>query len=173
MAYLAFGCRCLLLAVFAFSAWGKLRDAAAFRVATAQLVPAARRYATPLAVVVVAAELAAVVLLAALPPAGLGIGLALLVAFTAAIAAALRRGGSAPCRCFGASTRPLGARHLVRNAFLLLVTTTGLVATSFEPVGSEPAGFAMAVATAAVLTALVLSFDALADLFTHLERTTT
>jgi hypothetical protein len=173
--YVSFGCRFLLLAVLLCSAVGKLRSFADFRVATAALVPAARPYAAPLSVAVVGTELAAVVLLAvpATVPAGFAVALALLAAFTVAIGAALRRGTAAPCRCFGRSDRPVGVRHLVRNAGLLLAAAVGSATGPGAGAGADPVGLAVAAATAAVLTALVLSADALADLFTPLERTST
>jgi hypothetical protein len=176
MAYLAFGCHCLLVMVFACSAVAKLgRDSfAAFRLATARLVPAFRGMATPLAVAVVCAELAATVLLAvpATAPVGLVLGLALLTAFTVAVAAALRRGETASCNCFGRSTTPLQPRHLVRNALLMTVAVSGLVADLAGQAGAEVTGMTLAGAAAVVLAVLVLNFDALADLFTPVpERT--
>ncbi|HEX6356411.1 MauE/DoxX family redox-associated membrane protein [Actinophytocola sp.] len=178
MAYLAFGCHCLLVVVFACSAVAKFAGRgsfAAFRLATARLVPALRDMATPLAVAVVSAELTATVLLAvpAAAPAGLVLGLALLAAFTVAVAAALRRGETASCNCFGRSTVPLQPRHLVRNALLMAVAVVGLVAGLAGPAGAEVTGMALAGAAAVVLAVLVLNLDALADLFTPVpERTT-
>lgn len=175
MTYVVFGCRCLLLVVFVFSALGKLRGAGsftAFRRATAELVPSARAYATPLAVAVIGAEVAIVVLLAipAIAWFGLGVSFALLLTFTVAIGVALRRGSTAPCRCFGGSTSPLGVRHLVRNAGLTLVAVAGLSVEMARTSGAiqaeaRPLGLVMAAIAAAVLAALVLCFDALADLF--------
>ncbi|MGH3932360.1 MAG: MauE/DoxX family redox-associated membrane protein [Pseudonocardiaceae bacterium] len=195
MTYLVFGCRCLLLVVFAFSVLGKLRGAgafAAFRRATAELVPPARSHAALLAVAVIGGELTVVVLLGVpvIAWVGLGVSFTLLLAFTLAIAAALRRGSTAPCRCFGGSASPLGVRHLVRNTGLMLVAVAGLVAEVAETSGAvsaeiQPLGLVMAAMVAAVLAALVLCFDALTDLFVgapsrsavpsrrHLERITT
>jgi hypothetical protein len=171
MEYLVFGCRCLLLVVFAFSAFGKLSGAGAFtefRQATAQLFPPARGFASWLAAAVVVAELVVVVLLgiSATVRSGLVAALALLVLFTVAIAVALRRGSTAPCRCFGRSDSPLGVRHLVRNVVLLLVAFAGL--TVEAAAATEPLGLVMAGLAAVVFAVLVLSFDAIADLF--LER---
>jgi uncharacterized membrane protein YphA (DoxX/SURF4 family) len=166
LAYLMFASRCVLLVVFAASAAGKLRGASAFkafRQATAALVPWARPVAAGLAAVVIAAELG-IVLLLAIPATtrwGLVAAFALLTAFTVAIAAALRRGNTAPCRCFGRSDSPLRTRHLVRNGILLLVAATGGV----MPGGGEPLGQALAGVAAVALALLVLNFDALADLF--------
>lgn len=175
MAYLVFGCRCLLLVVFTFSALGKLRGAgsfAAFRRATADLVPPARTHAAPLAAAVIGAELTIAVLLAApmIAWVGLGAGFVLLLAFTVTVAAALRRGSTVPCRCFGGSASPLGVRHLVRNAGLVLVAAAGLIVELVRTSGAiqaqtQPLGMVMAATVAVVLAALVLCFDALADLF--------
>lgn len=175
MACFVFGCRCLLLVVFACSVVGKLRGAgafAAFRRATAELVPPARAHAAPLAVAVIGAESVTVVLLGvpAIPGAGLGAGVGLLLAFTAAIAAGLRRGSTSPCRCFGGPATPLGVRHLVRNTGLVLVAAAGLAGeltstSGGTPAGVPPLGLAMAAGVAVVLAALVLWFDALAELF--------
>lgn len=175
MAYFVFACRCLLLVVFGFSALGKLWGAGsftAFRRATGELVPPARAHTTALAVTVLGAESAIVVLLAVpmIPWLGLGFSIVLLLAFSVAISAALRRGSTAPCHCFGGSAAPLGVRHLVRNAGLVLMAVAGL---SIEVVGTagavqaeaHPLGLVMAAIVAVVLAALVLCFDALADLF--------
>ncbi|MGX7824648.1 MauE/DoxX family redox-associated membrane protein [Actinokineospora sp. 24-640] len=174
MAYLVFAARCLLVLVFAASAVGKLRGRAAFAAfvqATAALAPLAGRYSAPLAGAVVAAEVGIVVLLAvpATAAVGLAAALVLLSAFTAAIALALRRGSSAPCRCFGGSggDRPVGTSDLARNAVLALAAVTGLAG----PVGAgDPLGLAMAGVTALVLAALVLNFDSLTYLVAGLPR---
>jgi hypothetical protein len=174
MIYVAFGCECLLIVVFAFSAAAKLTGKgafAAFRLATARLVPALRGLARPLSVAVVGAEAAVAVLLAvpATARAGLVLALVLLTAFTVAIAAALRRGETASCNCFGRSPTPMGVRHLVRNALLLTVAGTGFVADGVAGIGArtgaEVPGMALAGASATVLAVLVLNLDALTDLF--------
>ncbi len=61
-----------------------------------------------------------------LPPIPAIVALALLVAFSALIAARLKEGLRPPCACFGAwSAKPIGPWHLVRNGALIVV---GLVA---------------------------------------------
>jgi hypothetical protein len=184
MTYLAFGCQWLLAAVFGWSAVTKLtgrRAFTAFREATARLVPAPRRHTAAAAVAVVSGEVAAAVALAfpATAPAGLVLALVLLTAFTVAVAAAIRRGSTASCNCFGHSARSVGPHHLVRNGFLLVVAGTGLVAGPGGGSGADIAGLALAGGCAAVLAVLVVSADALADLFAaepvasrgNLERT--
>lgn len=114
----------------------------------------------------VAVECAVVVLLAvpATVTVGLLTGLGLLGVFTVAIGAALRRGSTEPCRCFGASASPLGTRHLVRNAILLLAAASGLAAGAM-PGDAQPWGLVFVGAAAVVLAVLVVEFDVLAELF--------
>lgn len=89
----------------------------------------------------------------------------LAMAFAVAILAAIRRGDRAPCNCFGASARPVGRVHVVRNAVLIIVAALGLAADAAEagPVG--PAGGFAAVIAGGVLAALVVRADDLAELF--------
>ena len=93
---------------------------------------------------------------------GLVVAAALLGVLTVGIALALRRGTSAPCACFGASTRPLGGRHLVRNTLLLLVTA-GALGTPAGPVA--PAGVLLGVAAGALVAVLLVRLDDLVELF--------
>lgn len=52
-----------------------------------------------------------------------------LVVFTWFLARRMLDGTRPPCACFGSrSTRPLGRRHLVRNAGLILVAAVGIFA---------------------------------------------
>ena len=107
----------LIAVVFAASSVSKLRDFRGFARSVPALVPMPPRWVPPVSVAVVVAEGASrsswsspgdrpgFVLASAL----------LLAAFTTAIAASLRRGRRAPCRCFGAADTPVGPRHLARN----------------------------------------------------------
>ncbi len=53
----------------------------------------------------------------------------LLVAFTALIVAQLARGRRPPCACFGTwSARPIGPRHVLRNAAMVGLATLVLLA---------------------------------------------
>jgi uncharacterized membrane protein YphA (DoxX/SURF4 family) len=165
MDYLAVACRCLIGVVFVVSAFGKVRSRQAFRefvTSTAALVPRRGRALSP---VVVAAELAVPVLLAVPVTVRTGFGLAavLLAAFAVAIAAAVRRGVRTSCRCFGASTAPLGTRHVVRNAGLFAVAAVGALLGPGRP--AELAGVAIAAIAAVVLAALVTRLDDLVELF--------
>lgn len=176
MDYLSFACHCLIGLVCGVSVIGKLRGRAAFRefagttrvllIAAGPVSGISHAAARVVGGVVVAAE-ASVVLLLLIPGTGwIGFGLAmvLMAAFGHGIAAAVRRGVRTSCRCFGASSTPLGTRHLVRNAALFLVAAGGLL---LGPVGNaDPAVLAIAGGGAAALALLVVRLDDVMDLFT-------
>ncbi|MDR8413503.1 hypothetical protein MTP10_32800 [Nonomuraea sp. 3-1Str] len=170
MEYVRVGCAWLIAVVFAITAVSKARDLPGFARSLPDLVPVPRALTRPLAVVVAALE-GLVALLVAVPLVagvsgvvayGLGLALLLLAAFTVAIAVALRRGRRAPCRCFGASAAPLGARHLVRNGLLIIAAALGLL----PPAGSPAlAGVVVAGVAGLIGAILVAAFDDLVDLF--------
>ncbi len=88
---------------------------------------------------------------------------ALLSLFSFAIVAAVRRGLQQPCRCFGPSSRPVGATNLLRNGLLLVLCLAGLASgTHGEPsaVGAE-----IAAALGVVVAAMTLVLDTLVDLW--------
>ncbi|MET8159661.1 MauE/DoxX family redox-associated membrane protein [Sphaerisporangium sp. NPDC005289] len=164
MEYVRIGCACLVALVFAMSAVSKLRDLEGFRRSLPALVPARRELLRPLAMAVVVLE-ALVPIMIAVPPAtsyGLALACALLVAFTVAIARALGRGQTAPCRCFGASAAPLGPRHLVRNGLLITAAVLGGLSPGGAPV---LAGAVIAGAAGLIAALLIASLDDIADLF--------
>ncbi|GAA0393656.1 hypothetical protein GCM10009530_51350 [Microbispora corallina] len=180
MAYLFTFCRLLTGIVFLMSAVSKLRGRAAYEEFTAATRALTRLPARPVAVLVVAAEVAVAPLLAWPPTAlaGFCVALGLLVAFTAAIAVAVRRGRRVPCRCFGASAVPVGPGHLARNAVLIVMTAAGAIqagairagalpaVSGVVPADLGPAGVA-AVALAAGAAAVLLSaIGEIAGLFT-------
>jgi hypothetical protein len=141
----------------------------AFRAATAALLPRnVAAAAAPAATAVVATEAASVVALV-IPGTiriGLLLSICLLAAFTAAIAAALHRGTTVACRCFGAFATPLGVRHLVRNGVLIAIA--GVALLTGEQRSSDPAELAelaTAAGTATVVALLLINLDALVDLF--------
>ncbi|GLY53084.1 MauE/DoxX family redox-associated membrane protein [Lentzea sp. NBRC 102530] len=118
--------RLLLIAVFLAALAGKARSRqgfAEFRDSIAALVPLP---ATVIAVLVLAGEALAVVLLA-VPGTLFGYGLAavLLAAFCGAVLLAVTARKSVRCRCFGAGGDVLGPKHLVRNGMLLAVAALG------------------------------------------------
>lgn len=134
MTYLELTCRALLGAVFLVSGLTKVAGRGsflAFARSARRLGSLPRAWTLPVARAVVAAELAVVCLLA-IPETvaadfGFGLAAGLLVVFSAAIAASLRRGEREPCRCFGPSDAPLGWRHVLRNAILAGVALLGLL----------------------------------------------
>lgn len=171
MEYLEFGCRVLLGGVFAVSIGSKLLPRAAFAdfvAATARLTGAGVRRAKPLAVASVAAEVAVVIALVvpALVPWGFAVGIGLLGVFSAAIAGSLRRGQRASCRCFGASSSPLGAQHVVRNVVLVAFGALGIIASLRGETSPLELGPACVVAFAALIgVALTARLDDLIGLF--------
>ncbi|GGZ43245.1 hypothetical protein GCM10010387_41930 [Streptomyces inusitatus] len=173
MTYAAFACRILLFGVFAVALVGKARGRAAFQefaasITALRLLPAGASRAA--AVLVTAVEAAVVVLLvpSSTVLAGFALAVLLLLALTAGIVLALRRGRSAPCRCFGASVTPLGPVHVVRNLLLALAGTGGLAAMAAgAPDGWPPhlGGSLIAAVSAAVVLLLVVRLDDLTALF--------
>ncbi|WP_185949504.1 MauE/DoxX family redox-associated membrane protein [Microbispora sp. KK1-11] len=173
MAYLFAFCRLLTGIVFLTSAMSKLRGRAAYEEFTVATRALTRLPARPVAVLVVAAEVAVAPLLAWPPTmlAGFCVALGLLVAFTVAIVVALGRGRRVPCRCFGASAVPVGPGHLARNAVLIVAAAAGAIqaGTGVVPVGLGAAGLAgvAGVALAAGAAAVLLSaIGEIAGLFT-------
>jgi len=170
MIYLTVGCQAALTAVFLFSVASKVRSRRAYEefvsaVIAMRVLP--QPWTRPAALATVAGELATVVLLAVnTVPAAFVIAAGLLTIFTAAILIAIRRGRRAPCRCFGASTTPLGRLHVVRNLVLLAACLAGLVSVS-EGTGSvlHPGGLIISLAGAAIATLFVLRIEDLVSLF--------
>ncbi|MEU8197286.1 MauE/DoxX family redox-associated membrane protein [Microbispora amethystogenes] len=187
MALLFDFCRLLTGIVFLASAVSKLRGRAAyeeFTAATRALAP--RLPARPAAALVAAAEAAVAPLLAWRPTAlaGFCVALGLLAAFTVAMAAALRRRRRVLCRCFGASTVPVGPGHLVRNAVLAAAAATGAAqavmtgaltgaltgsaaGSAGAPADLGVAGLAAAALTAGAAAVLLSATGEIAGLFTN------
>jgi hypothetical protein len=113
----------VLATVFAVAAVGKVRQPAATR-------EMLRAFGGPprLAPLLVAGEVAAVVLLLTVPVAGAALALALLGLFSAAIGRQLRAGRRPTCACFGAlGAAPVSARTLGRNAAIAVPAVVLLV----------------------------------------------
>lgn len=172
IAYIGFGCRLLLAAVFLVAALNKLfrrHGLAEFRSSLAAF-GVRPRWRPAAAAVVVAGELTAAALLPAeiTALAGLGIGVALLIAFTSAIALTLQRGTPANCRCFGESSQPLSGRHLVRNAILLSIAAVGIAGTllAADPgaAGWNVAALLLSGFVAVFLATMVIAYDDLVAL---------
>ncbi|MGW8556696.1 MauE/DoxX family redox-associated membrane protein [Streptomyces tubercidicus] len=170
--YVVDGGRVFLGLVFLCSALSKSRGAAAFRDfrdAVGWLAPALRRHTAPVAVVAVTAEAAVVVMLAAPAAvvAGFALAVVLLLAFTAVLVAALRRGVRTACHCFGGGDERLAPRHVVRNVALVAVAIAGAAAALNAPhIGAAPsARLLLTTGVAAVLALITVCLDDLANLF--------
>lgn len=172
MVYLMTGLKCLVGVVFLLALCGKTVVRGGFggferSLRDLRVVP--RAYLRPVAVLVVAGE-AGVVLALAVPGratavVGFGLATALLLVFAAGIARGLRRGSRTPCRCFGASTTPLGPHHLLRNLLLAVLAVLGATTTVVAAPGGHPAGALVAAAAGLVLGALAATLDELLALF--------
>lgn len=159
MQYVELACRGTLGLVFLVALGGKVTGWRAFVASVPGLAPGLP--AVPVAAGVAGAEGCAIVLLALRPAAGYLLAGALLAAFAAAIALAVRRGDRASCRCFGRASAPLGPTQIVRNLLLTALACAGLIAPA---AAWEPAGAALALVVAALLAAVFVFFDDLADL---------
>jgi len=146
-------CQFLIGLVFVAAVLGKVTDYPAFVGSVRDL---GFRPAAPTAALVVVGEIAIVGLVVALPRAGFALAALMLLAFAVAIAVALRRGNTEPCRCFGPSTTPLGWHHVGRNVLLIAVATLGVLAT---PAAANPAAAAVAAAAGLVVGGLVVRLD--------------
>jgi uncharacterized membrane protein YphA (DoxX/SURF4 family) len=173
--YLGFACRCLIGLVFVLSVAGKVRGRRAFeefvtatRELLAAIVPGPDRKAVravSLAVIAAEAVIPPLVLIPGLTRVGFAVAVALLAAFTVAIAAVLRRGSRTACHCFGTSASPLRPVHLVRNGLLLAAAGTGLLLGGAGLAGTAPP-LLLVTAVAAAVAALVLTrLDEIVDLF--------
>jgi len=170
MEYLTFAARLALAFVCLAAAAGKLggrRQRQEFLRFIRRLdVP--DRLVRPVAVGTVAVELAVALLLPwpATGAAGSVLATGLFLTFTLGVWAAIRRGRTPKCFCFGRLGQPLGRGHLVRNAAL-----SGIAATTFGLslfIAGRPeslAGGVVAVAAAATGSLLLVYWDDLAVLF--------
>ncbi|MGK5639348.1 MauE/DoxX family redox-associated membrane protein [Streptomyces sp. URMC 126] len=171
MEYVVAAARGLLGLVFLVSAVGKVSGRAAFMAFAASvrsLGVVTPRRARPVAGAVVVGEAAVCGLLATpargAAAAGFLVAAGLLAAFTVGIVAAVRRGASTPCRCFGASTTPLGIPHVVRNVLLCAVAVTGACVVP-RAAGAEPGGVLAVGAAGSLAGAVVTQLDRLLALF--------
>lgn len=160
MGYVALAGRVLLCLVFVFSVAGKVGQRR-FREFASSLVAlrlVRRSAAGALARAVVVGEaLVGLGLASPVPLAGLAGAALLLVVFALGIALGRRRGGNAPCRCFGSGEVPLGRRHIVRNLALAVVAAVAAVADRGFP-GDIRLGGALVAAAAAGVCALIIRF---------------
>jgi hypothetical protein len=129
--------RCALAFVFGIAAIAKLLNARGFRAALGDFrVP--RALTGPFTYIIPLAELAIAALLvpASTAEAAAWGALALLAAFSAAIAAALAGGERPDCGCFGRTPSPVGRASLVRNAGLGAAALVVALAGPGEPLGT-------------------------------------
>jgi hypothetical protein len=174
--YLVLCARVMIGAVLLVSVAGKTHGRLAFGefqnwLRDLTVIP--QRLTTAVAVTMVAAEAAAVALLAF--PMTLALGLAWAAAtfaiFAASIAWIAHLGVSVPCRCFGTSARPLGLSQIVRDIALALVAAWAAVSAYLEPQPVPPApGVAAALLLGAAATVLVIRLDDVVELFVPLTR---
>jgi hypothetical protein len=163
--------RGLIGMVFLLSSASKLsgrRAYAAFVASVRELALLPARAASGVAVVVVVAELAIWFLLAVPVPVaatgGFAIAALLLTVFAIGIASSVVRGARVRCRCFGASTTPLGFRHVVRNAVLAVVALVGVLAVPMSgPV--QPGGLVVAISAGLLFGSFVALLDDFVELF--------
>jgi hypothetical protein len=182
---LLIGLQAVLCAVFGASTWSKLVSQGAFAESLRGLSVVPERLVRPAAAAVTAAELTialglgwAMVGRVAQGPAGQAPGLVslllaglLLTVLSTGIVLALRRGALATCACFGATERPLGPRHLVRNGVLLGVVIAGLAVLGLGGDGRAEAAGAVIGLTAGAAGALILiRLDDLVELFVPIHR---
>jgi hypothetical protein len=128
---ISLACRVLIGTVFIVSVVTKVRGRAAWRSFSSWLMglPLRALRLTWAPAALTGAE-AAVVVLVAIPataPSGLAAAAVLSLGLTLGLAAAVHRGARQPCHCFGLSSEPLGGRHVLRNALLLMLAVTGSV----------------------------------------------
>jgi hypothetical protein len=159
--YVELGCRLVIGIVLTISAFSKLRSPGSFRAFARWLasLPIPGTSARPTAGLLIAAETTIVLLLVPARTATVGLALAALVfaVFSGGIWAVVRRGATAPCRCFGTSFVPLGRAHVLRNIVLCLIAVTG--AAGSGRTAMPPAGIILTVAVAAAAAVPVLFLD--------------
>lgn len=163
MAFLLLIARLVLAAVFAVAGLAKLADRSGSR-ASLEDFGLDGRAAVPLAFVLPFVELAAALLLLPTSTARWGglLALALLVLFSLALAARLRRGEAPDCHCFGQlRAAPIGPGTLVRNgvlgalaAFVLLAGRRDAGPSAIAWVGDLSDAGVVAVAAGALIAVL-------------------
>ena len=140
LSYVGLTLRCFIAGTFAVAVVSKARNRASaseFALAITTLAGIRQQVAVrAIAVMVVLAETGTVALLELPVPVGPGFALACvsLVAFTAVLLAAIRRGVRQPCRCFGRSASEPGPANVARNLALL----RGALAASCQPLLTTP-----------------------------------
>lgn len=156
-AYLSEACRLYILVVLFASAAGKARALGRFAGTLEELIHLPARWSRSAAAAITASEfLVAVALLAGGPPAryGMAAALAMFLAFTAVLIAALVQRRTVSCNCFGASDHPISAWDVVRNLLLLTACSAWLL---MEPPAAAIAPGAWLLLLGAAVAAFLIS----------------
>lgn len=171
MVHLLVACAAAVWLVFAAAVAGKVFGRGAFRdfrrsLVDTGLVPS--RAAAAAAGGIVAAEVSTALLVGIPRTTGSGLALAVVVmtVLTLGVLVVLRRGVRATCRCFGAASTPLTRIHLIRNAIILTIAGTGLLASTVTPgwVGGVSPAVLPAVAAGLVVAVALIRIEDLAAL---------
>lgn len=144
----------LLAGVFVVAAAAKVRTPAVTATTFGRLgVPTPGALARAVPVI----ELAVATVLLAAPPIGAAAALALLLVFTAVLARAVMRHVDVSCGCFGAaSSAPITAVTLARNALLIVTALVVVMTAPTSPSVPSLAGVVLA-STAALLGAIAVA----------------
>ncbi len=165
--YAVFACRGLIGLVFAVAAVTKVRGPSAYREFASWLaalpVPMARNRALPAAFIGAEAAIVALVAVPVTATAGLVLAAGCLAVMTVGTGVIVKRGARVSCQCFGPSSSPLGARHVVRDGILLVIALAGILGTRGGT--ASPAGIALSLVAALIGTTFVVFSDDLIALF--------
>lgn len=168
--YVEVACRLLLATVFGIALVGKVSSRAAWAafedslremavVPETRVAAAARASVTTEFAIVVGLLVPATVV----GVAAFVVAAGLLAVFAYVIATVVRRKQAVPCRCFGVSSTPLSALHVVRNVTLIGVALLGAVATT-ETNPAQLSAAVLAGVIGAVIGMLVAALDDLVAL---------
>ena len=151
--YAAELCRLYVLLLLAAAALGKARSRAGFERSLIALTGLGESAGRAAALAVIAAEAGVALLLlfgGGAAVAGMAAAFVLLTLFTVVIAAALARGRTLSCNCFGGGDRPITGRDLARNALLLACCAFYLLEAP-RPENLDPAGRILLAGAAIIL----------------------
>ncbi len=174
MLYVEASCRTALGLVFVIAFFGKARNRSALAAFAETLRDLGWLSRPAWAAAAVAVTEAAVAVLLAIPATvtwGFAAGAVVLGGFTLITGAAISRGQSVRCRCFGVSETPMSARHLLRNAILIASALLGWLASAGVGGSRANPGVLTAVIGVACLAGLLMvGWDELAYLITSTGR---
>jgi hypothetical protein len=170
VAFLSLVSELTLVGVFAMAALSKLHTprsfaagVRAFRLLPNTLVPVVSGGVISMEFAVVGLTLIGLIQSRLFAVAGLAMAGLLLVAFSLTIAILMRSGTYVPCRCVGASDRPLGLEHLIRNVILMILVVAGIAGSDRGGDSLDGSGVFAAGTVAIIMTVAVrLSPDLIA-----------